>query len=165
MGATGGVGAVAVQLAGQRGASVIATAKAGDEEAFVRALGASETVDYATEDVATAIRARVPGGIDALIDTVSRDDAFVRMAELVRDGGRIATTLSTADVDGLAARGIRATNVVALPTPGKLAMLAEQAASGTLRVEVQRTFPLAEAPAALAAFMAGTRGKIVLTIE
>jgi NADPH:quinone reductase len=165
VGATGGVGAVAVQLAVQRGASVIATAKAGDEEAFVRALGASETVDYATEDVATAIRARVPGGIDALIDTVSRDDAFVRMAELVRDGGRIATTLSTADVDGLAARGIRATNVVALPTPGKLAMLAEQAASGTLRVEVQRTFPLAEAPAALAAFMAGTRGKIVLTIE
>jgi NADPH:quinone reductase-like Zn-dependent oxidoreductase len=96
---------------------------------------------------------------------VSRDDAFVRMAELVRDGGRIATTLSTADVDGLAARGIRATNVMATPTGAKLAMLAEQAATGSLRVEVQRTFPLAEAPAALAAFMAGTRGKIVLTIE
>jgi NADPH:quinone reductase-like Zn-dependent oxidoreductase len=165
IGATGGVGAVAVQLAVQRGASVIATAKAGDEEAFVRALGASETVDYATEDVAAVIRARFPGGIDVLIDTVSRDDAFVRMAELVRDGGRIATPLGAADVDGLAARGIRATNVMATPTPDKLAMLAEKTASGRLRVEVQRTYPLAEAPAALAAFMAGTRGKIVLTIE
>lgn len=165
VGATGGVGAIAVQLAAQRGATVIATARAGEDEAFVRALGAAETVDYATEDVAQVIRARFPGGIAALIDVVSRDDAFVRMAELVRDGGRIATSLGAADVAGLAARGIRATNLMALPTPAKLAMLAGQAANGTLRVEVQRTFPLAEAPAAHAAFMAGTRGKIVITID
>jgi NADPH:quinone reductase-like Zn-dependent oxidoreductase len=34
-----------------------------------------------------------------------------------------------------------------------------------LRVEVQPTFPLAEALAAHAAFISGTRGKIVLAIE
>jgi NADPH:quinone reductase-like Zn-dependent oxidoreductase len=165
VGATGGVGAIAVQLAAQRGATVTATARAGEDEAFARALGASETVDYAAEDVAAVIRARHPGGIAALIDVVSRDAAFVRMAEVVRDGGRIATSVGAADVAGLAARGIRATNLMALPTPAKLAMLAGQVAAGSLRVEIQRTFALAEAPAAHAAFTAGTRGKIVITIE
>jgi len=37
--------------------------------------------------------------------------------------------------------------------------------AGTLRIEVQQTFPLAEAAAALAVFAAGTRGKIVLRVE
>jgi NADPH2:quinone reductase len=144
---------------------VIATAKAGDEEAFVRGLGASETVDYAAENVAEAVRARFPDGIAGLIDTVNRDEAFPPMAALVRDGGRVATTLGTADVAALAARNVTATNVVGAPTTEKLTSLAEQVAAGTLRVEIQQTFPLTEAPAALAAFMAGTRGKLVLTVE
>src|SRR3954453_17637725 len=50
-GAPGGVGVFAVQLAAQRGATVIATAKAGDEEALVRSLGATDTVDYANADL------------------------------------------------------------------------------------------------------------------
>jgi NADPH:quinone reductase-like Zn-dependent oxidoreductase len=164
-GATGGVGSIAVQLAAQRGATVIATARPGDDEAFVRELGASTTVDYSSGDVAEAIRALYPDGVTALIDVVNRGEAFAPMAALVRDGGRIATTLSTADVEALAARGVRATNVTGLPTPEKLGSLAGQVAEGTLRVEIQQTYPLAEAPRAFAAFMAGTRGKIVLTVE
>jgi NADPH:quinone reductase-like Zn-dependent oxidoreductase len=50
------------------------------------------------------------------------------------------------------------------PTPEKLAALAEQAASGTLQVPIQESFPLAEAQAAIASFGAGTLGKIVLTV-
>jgi len=163
-GATGGVGAMAVQLAAQRGATVIATAKAGEDEAFVRQLGASETVDYAAGDVADAIRARFPDGLTALIDTVNREEAFAGMAELVRDGGRLATTLGAADADSLAARNVRATNVMGAPTPEKLAILAEQVAAGTLRIEIQQVFRLSEAAAAHAAFMAGTRGKLVLRV-
>jgi NADPH:quinone reductase-like Zn-dependent oxidoreductase len=164
-GATGGVGSIAVQLAAQRGATVIATAKPGDDEAFVRALGASVTVDYSSGDVAEAIRALYPDGVTALIDTVNRGEAFAPMAALVRDGGRIATTLSTADVEALAARDVRATNVMGTPTPEKLRLLAAQVADDTLRVEIQQTYPLAEAPLAFAAFMAGTRGKLVLIVE
>jgi NADPH:quinone reductase-like Zn-dependent oxidoreductase len=41
VGATGGVGSLAVQLAVQRGASVIATAKPGEDDGFVRGLGLS----------------------------------------------------------------------------------------------------------------------------
>jgi NADPH:quinone reductase-like Zn-dependent oxidoreductase len=96
---------------------------------------------------------------------VDRGDALAQIAALVRDGGHIATTLSAADVDGLAARGIRATNVMGSPTPAKLAALAKAVVAGTLRVEIQQTFPLAAAPAALAAFMTGTRGKLVVTVS
>lgn len=161
-GATGGVGSFAVQLAAQRGATVIATARPGDEEAFVLGLGASDTTDYSAGDVAGAIRAKYTDGVNALIDLVNRDDAFGPMAALVRDGGRIATTLGAADVDALAGRQVRATNVMGSPTPEKLATLAEAAAAGSLRVEVQRTYPLEKANEALHAFSGGTLGKLVL---
>jgi len=160
-GATGGVGAFAVQLAAQRGATVVATARPGEEEDFVRGLGASDTVDYSAGDVPGIVRARYPDGVSALIDMVNRDEAFPPMAALVRDGGRIATTLGAADVDSLAGRGVRATNIMAGPTPEKLTLLAEAAAAGTLRVDVH-TFPLASADEALRAFGIGTLGKLVL---
>jgi NADPH:quinone reductase-like Zn-dependent oxidoreductase len=163
-GATGGVGSFAVQLAAQRGARVIATARGEDEEAFVRSLGANETVDYTDGSVADALRSRFPQGIDALIDVVDRDEAFERMTQVCGPGGRVATTLGAADVDTLAAREIRATNIMATPTPGKLSALAEQVAAGTLRVEIQRTFPLGDAAAAIAEFASGTRGKLVIVV-
>jgi len=164
VGATGGVGSIAVQLAAQRGATVIATAKSGGEDAFVRSLGATETVDYTAGDIAEIVRARYPDGIDVLLDLVNRDAAFAAVTSLVRDGGRIATTMSAADVEALATRNTRATNVMGNPTPEKLANLAGQVAAGTLRIEVQQTFPLEDVAAAFAAFRGGTRGKLVLLI-
>lgn len=164
VGATGGVGSFAVQLAAQRGATVIATAREGDEAAWITDLGAAETIDYTTEDIVEAVRASYPDGIDVLIDAVSRDEAFTKAAGLVRDGGRIASTLGAADVEALAVRGITAVNIMGTPTSEKLSALAAQVDAGTLRVHIQATFPLAEAPAALAAFAAGTQGKIVLAI-
>jgi NADPH:quinone reductase-like Zn-dependent oxidoreductase len=163
VGATGGVGSFAVQLAAQRGATVIATAKPGDEEAFARSLGATDTVDY-SGDLPAAVRARFPDGVTVLIDLVNRGEGAAPLAELVRTGGRVATTMGSADVDGLAQRGVTGTNVMASPTPEKLRGLADLVAAGTLRVEVQRTFPLAHVGSAFEAFGAGTRGKIVLTV-
>lgn len=164
VGATGGVGSIAVQLAAQRGATVIATAKPGDEEAFARALGASETVDYSAGDVPGAVRARYPDGVTVLIDLVNQGEGAGPLAELVRSGGRVATTMGSADVDGLKTRDVTGSNVMAAPTLEKLRSLAAQVAAGTLRVEVQHTFPLAEIGSAFEAFGAGTLGKVVLTM-
>jgi NADPH:quinone reductase-like Zn-dependent oxidoreductase len=164
-GATGGVGSVAVQLASQRGARVIATAKAGREEQFVRELGASEVVDYSAGDTAEAIRALAPERVAALIDVVNRDAAFASMVGLLGKGARVATTQGVVDVDALASRGIRGTNIMGTPTPEKLATLAEQVASGTLQISIQETFPLERAEDAIRAFSAGTLGKVVLTVS
>ena len=164
MGSTGGVGVFAVQLAAQRGARVIASARPGADDAFVRSLGAAETIDHTQPGLGDTVRSLAPDGLTGLIDAVSRGEAFMALAALVRDGGRASTTLGAADVAALAGRGVRATNVMGDPTPDKLAALAGQAAAGTLRVPVQQTFALGEAQAAIAAFGAGTRGKLVLTI-
>ena len=51
------------------------------------------------------------------------------------------------------------------PTPEKLPSLATKAAAGSIQVPVQQTFRLSDADAAIAAFNAGTRGKLVLTID
>ncbi len=164
VGATGGVGSFAVQLAAQRGATVVATAHPGDEEALVRSLGAAETVDYAGVSTVDLLRERYPDGVAALIDLVDRGDHFAAMADLVRDGGHVATTLGAADVDALAARGVTAMNVRGMPTPENLAWLADEVAAGRLHVVIQRTFPFADIGAALEAFQAGTRGKLVVEI-
>ncbi len=164
MGATGGVGAFAIQLCVQRGARVIASARPREDDDFVRSLGAAETIDYTLSGLGDTVRRLVPEGLTGLIDGVSRGEAFMPLAALVRDGGRAATTLGAADVEALAARGVAATNVMGAPTAEKLASLAQQAATGTLQVPIQRTFPLSEAAQAVAAFSAGTRGKLVLTI-
>jgi len=65
-GATGGVGAYAVQLLAARGATVIATARPGEDADFVIGLGASHAVDY-TGDVAAQVRAMRPEGVDAVL--------------------------------------------------------------------------------------------------
>ena len=163
-GATGGVGSFAVQLAPQRGATVVATARPGDEETLVRSLGATETVDYAGASTVDLLRRRYPDGVAALIDLVDRGDDFAAMATLVRDGGHVATTLGAADVDALAERGVTATNVRGMPTPENLAWLADEVAAGRLRVVIQQTFPFDDIGAALEAFQAGTQGKLVIEL-
>jgi NADPH2:quinone reductase len=164
VGASGGVGSFAVQLAAQRGARVIATARAGDEASLVTALGAAETIDYGAGDITAPVRERYPDGVAGLIDLVNRGDDFATVAALVRDGGRAATTLGAADVDALAVRGVTGTNVRGMPTPEVLASLADDVAAGRLRVVIQTSFPLTAVEAAIQAFSAGTRGKIVLTV-
>src|SRR5215212_10196182 len=88
-GATGGVGAYAVQLAAARGATVIATAVPGDEEDFVRDLSASHGVDY-RGDVAEQVRAIRPGGVEAVLHFAGDGAA---LGELLVSGGRLASTL------------------------------------------------------------------------
>jgi NADPH:quinone reductase-like Zn-dependent oxidoreductase len=164
MGSTGGVGAFAIQFAAQRGARVLASAKPGEDDAFVRSLGASETIDYTQSGLGDTVRRLAPGGLAGLIDVVSRGEAFMALARLLDDGSRAATTLGAADVAVLAERGIRATNIAGTPTAQKLASLAAQVPAATLQVSIQQVFAFADAPSAMAAFSAGTRGKLVLAI-
>jgi NADPH:quinone reductase len=164
VGATGGVGSFAVQLAAKRGAKVIATAQPEDED-YLRDLGAAQTVDHTREDVVSVVRERYPDGIEGLADFANFADGFAPLAELVAPGGRAASTLGAADAEQLAARDVRATNVVGTPDPALLARLAELADSRELRVPVQRTFSLEEATDGLDAFQGGhVRGKLAISV-
>jgi NADPH2:quinone reductase len=160
VGATGGVGGYAVGLAAARGATVMATATARDAARLIK-LGARETIDYTSGDVAAQVRGRIPR-LNALIDTVSDTERFGALAALLQPGGHAATTRGVAD----AVRGadIQATDVVASPEPELLTRLAHCADSGHLRVTIENVYPLGGAEEALEEFAGGTHGKITLLL-
>jgi NADPH2:quinone reductase len=71
LGAAGGVGIAAVELGALLGARVIAAASGPDKLAFCRAHGASETIDYSSEDLKDRIKALTGGsGVDVVYDPV-----------------------------------------------------------------------------------------------
>jgi NADPH:quinone reductase-like Zn-dependent oxidoreductase len=159
-GASGGVGAYAIQLAAARGAQVIATAKPGAEAALVRELGAAHVVDY-TGDLAGQVRAIAPGGVEAALHFAG--DA-AQLADLLASGGRLASTLGVGP-DALDRSDATVIPVMANPDRSTLDRLAADAASGRLRVPVTRTYPLSDVPQALADFGAGTVGKFAITVD
>ena len=136
VGASGGVGSFAVQLAAAAGATVLAPGLPEDTD-YLRSLGAAEVLDR-NGDLVAAVRGRYPDGVDALLDLVSSDpEALNAYAALVRDGGRIASSV------GAAGQGPGRTNVSALPGRENLERLAGLLADGTLSVPIQASYPLA----------------------
>jgi NADPH:quinone reductase len=92
VGATGGVGSFAVQLAAEAGAVVVAPAFA-EDEAHLRELGVSDVLPR-DADLATVARERYPDGFGGVIDLVNyAPDA---PASLVKEGGRVASTTGAA---------------------------------------------------------------------
>jgi len=154
-GATGGVGAIAIQYAAAAGARMIATARPGEEAEFVRGLGAHEVVDH-TGDLSAQVRAISPDGVDVIVHLAG--DGSV-LAELLTEKGRIASTVGFGPDQHPAA-----TFIMANPVPGTLDRLAGDLAAGRLTVPIERTYPLAEVPDAFGDFAGGTRGKIAITI-
>jgi NADPH:quinone reductase-like Zn-dependent oxidoreductase len=161
LGATGGVGAFALQLARGRGANVIASIRPGDE-AFVTDLGAAETIDY-TADVSSQVRHRYPDGVDAVVDAVSfGDEAFAMSAGLVRSGGIVVSTRGAAGEE-TAIGDVRVANGNA--NPSHLPALADLVVAGKLTVPVGKIYPLADAAQAIADFAEQhTLGKLVITM-
>ena len=71
LGAAGGVGSAAVQIAKAAGARVIAAASSADKLAFCRRIGADDTIDYAKDDLRAALKALTGGrGPDVVYDPV-----------------------------------------------------------------------------------------------
>lgn len=163
-GATGGVGSYAVQLAKGRGAHVIASARPGDEEDHVRGLGADETVDWAGDDVAGAVRRAHPDGIEGVIDLVTGDpERFALLCRTVLGpGGRAATTLNAADPELLGS--IAATNVWSAPEMARLELIARLAGEGTLRAPVSEVYEFSRLDDAFAAVRGGAMGKVAVRL-
>jgi NADPH2:quinone reductase len=160
VGATGGVGGYAVELAASRGANVVATATAADAARLTN-LGARETIDYTAADLEEQVANHVPR-FNALIDTVSDAEHFGSLVASLEPGGRAATTLGVAIAVN---RGdVQTTNVSASPDPELLTRLARCADSGRLRPTIENVYPLNGAQEAIEEFAGGPRGKIALLL-
>ncbi|MEU4159449.1 NADP-dependent oxidoreductase [Actinoplanes sp. NPDC026670] len=154
-GAAGGVGGVAVQLAVARGATVIGTASAANHE-YLRSLGAVP-VAYG-DGLVDRVRAAAPQGVDAVFDAAGQG-ALEASVELRGTTGRTVTIADAAAAQQLgvpySAGGERSAEA--------LAVLADLAVAGKLRVEVAETFALADAGKAQDRSATGhVRGKLLL---
>ena len=155
-GATGGVGSLAVQLAARAGAPVIAPALPDDEE-FLRGLGVSDILPR-EGDVAAALRELFPDGVDALLDLVNYAPGTYDAA--LKADARVASPT------GAAGEGPGRTNVMSAPTAENLKRLGALLADGTLRIPVQATYALAQAPEALSALTGQhTQGKLAIEVR
>jgi NADPH:quinone reductase len=140
VGASGGVGSFAVQLAAHAGATVIAPGLPEDEE-YLGGLGAAEVV----------ARGEAPEA-GAVIDLVS-------YAPEDYGDARVASPLNAAG------EGPGRTNVMAVPSTENLERLAALLADGGLRVPIQATYELGRAPEALQALASNhTQGKTAISL-
>ena len=154
-GASGGVGSLAVQLAVKAGATVVAPALP-EDDAFLRGLGVSEIVRArATSPPRCASSSPTASTHCSTSSTTHRH--LRRRAQ-----GRGARRLT----DRRGGRGPGRTYVMATPTRENLERLGALLADGTLRVPVQPTYPLADAPQALSALTGQhTQGKLAIQVS
>lgn len=160
LGASGGIGHLAVQLAKRVGARVLAVASGDDGVALVRRLGADATVDGHRDDVAAAARQFAPAGLDAVLLTTG-GKAAQDVLDAVRDGGRVAYPNGVQPVPE-AHPGIRVSSYDGTPSPDAIKKLNSLIEKGPFEVHIARTFRLDQAAEAHRALGEHFIGKLAL---
>jgi len=177
LGATGGVGSAAVQLAARAGAYVIAAASTGRKREMARQLGAAVTIDSSAPDLRTQLKAAAPqGSVDVIVDPVGGETFEAMFRCLAKEGRHLVVGFAAGSIPSLPANlpllksaslgGVTIRHCLA-SQPVKAqevrTALFESVVSGTLRAPTVMTFPLERAVEALAATMQRDKaGKIVV---
>lgn len=181
LGAAGGVGHLAVQIAKQAGATVLATVGTREKAAWVTSLGADRVFVYTDVDFATAVLDWTKGnGVDLVFDTVG-GATFCRSFACTRVYGRIVSLLQW-DCSAEQLKIARTRNLVLafvlMLTPTLLGMhdqrmhqrrILEEGArlieANRLKIKISHLLPLEQAGLAHTMIEEGhTTGKIVLQI-
>ncbi|WP_349257052.1 NADPH:quinone oxidoreductase family protein [Vineibacter terrae] len=177
LGATGGVGLSAVQLAKLMGARVLAAGGSDAKLAQVAAAGADAVVNYNTQDLRAAIAAFTDGkGVDVVYDTVGGSYSELALRSTAWRGRFLVVGFTAGEIPKLPANLLLLKGCAAIgvfygdylrrePEHGRAEFqrLMGWFESGQLKPHIHRTYPLAEASAALRA-MADRQvvGKIVV---
>ena len=160
-GASGGVGTFAVQIAKSYGAEVTGVTSTRNID-LVRSLGADHVVDYTTTDFTRGGR-----GYDLVLDTVGNRSAS-DLKRALAAGGKAAVTgfTSVGKLLGVSLRGGKALAQVQAHVRTKdLELLSELIEAGKVRPQIDRRYPFAEIPAAIAYLEQGrARGKVVVGV-
>jgi NADPH:quinone reductase-like Zn-dependent oxidoreductase len=163
IGATGGVGSFATQLAAKGGARVVAVTR-GEYADYARSLGAADVVDYTKGDLLDLVKSRFPDGVDAILDNAGDKALLLRLAELVRPRGRLVSVVGAVDEAALEGRGVDGMNV-GRASLERLAELTQLVEDGVLRLPAVRDYPLEKAGDALKEQASRhVKGKLVLIV-
>lgn len=135
LGASGGVGSMAVQLARLAGAAVLGTASTENVER-VRGLGCGEVIDYKRDRFEDVAR-----DVDLCLDLVG-GDFQQRAFAAVKRGGRLISAVQPPDEALAAERGVTAAFFMMKPDSRQLRDLARRIDAGDLKVEISKILPL-----------------------
>ncbi len=177
LGAAGGVGTSAIQIAKAAGAKVIAAASTEDKCALCRSIGADETINYETEDLRERIKALTDGaGPNVIYDPVGGDYAIPAFRSIAWRGRYLVVGFAAGPIPALPLNLplLKGASVVGVFWGGfartepkanakMMAELAEWYAQGKIKPVIDRTMPMAELKAAYARMGSrGVMGKLVL---
>lgn len=172
----GGVGVAAIQLAKVASAKVITTVGSREKAERTRELGADVALNYREQDFVAEIQKLTDGrGVEVIIENVAADNLAKDFAVLARDGRLVligsGTGKSPEATFGVTAALTKDANIHAMSLVNAGAFVPDMAkaltrlfAEGKLKAIVSKSYPLPEAPQALADLLAGrVFGKLVLT--
>jgi NADPH:quinone reductase-like Zn-dependent oxidoreductase len=164
LGASGGVGTLALQFAKLRGARVLAIASGGDGAALARRLGADAVIDGRRENIAASARSFAPDGVDAML-ALAGGDAVAIGLDTLRRGGRLAYP-NGVEPEPEPRDGIAIISYDAVAGVSEFERLNRAVEEAKLEVPIAAVFPLEEVAGAHERLAAGhVLGKIVLRIR
>jgi NADPH:quinone reductase-like Zn-dependent oxidoreductase len=138
-GGAGAVGAYAVQLASHAGASVIATAS-GDNEAYVKSIGASRVINYREAQFEKVLREKV----DMVFDLIG-GDTQKRSFLVLKEGGHLVATTQPVSQEEAARHRVSGAMMRLAPSADMLGKIAGLLEEGTIRPDVASVYALQDA--------------------
>jgi NADPH2:quinone reductase len=177
LGAAGGVGTAAIQIAKAAGARVIAAASTDEKCALCKTLGADETINYTTQNMREVLKVLTEGkGPDVIYDPVGGDYAEPAFRSIAWRGRYLvvgfasgpipALPFNLALLKGASIVGVFWGDFARREPQANAAMMAELAkwyAQGKVKPVIDRTMPMSELKAAYAHMGSrGVMGKLVM---
>ncbi|MFC6903910.1 zinc-binding dehydrogenase [Halalkalicoccus tibetensis] len=150
LGASGGVGHAAVQVAAHAGATVYATASSEEKLGYAREIGADETINYAETEFGSEVKSLTDGrGVDMVVDHIGAETWDESLKSLAK-GGRIVTCGATTGPNpgaGLNRMFWNQLSVIGstMATPEQAETALELVWDGTFEPEIRETLPMSEA--------------------
>ena len=132
----GAVGAYAVQLASHAGATVIATAS-GDDEAYVKSIGANRVINYHEAQFETVLREKV----DVVFDLVG-GETQKRSFLVLKEGGHLVSATQPVSQEEAARHRVSGMMMRLAPSAEMLGKIARLLEDGTIRPDVATVYEL-----------------------
>ena len=157
-GGAGGIGSIAIPFAKHLGADVATTVSTNDKQ-FVRELGASQVIDYKTQNFEDILN-----DYDAVFDTIG-GETYRRSFKVLKKGGIIVSMLEQPNSELMNQYEVNAIFQFTQVNRDRLTKLAQWVDQNNIQVNVEKTFSLDEAGNALDYLKdIHPRGKVVLTV-
>jgi NADPH:quinone reductase-like Zn-dependent oxidoreductase len=132
----GAVGAYAVQLASHAGATVVATAR-GDDEAYLKSIGASQVIDYRAAQFEKVLREKV----DVVFDLVG-GDTQKRSFLVLKEGGHLVAATQPVSPEETAKHRVSGAMMRLAPSGEVLGKIARLLEERTIRPDVATVYAL-----------------------